>query len=111
MDLLGTIEPPAAATSGRAEWITLIGAHPALAPVQPVQGINPFTKEPYLYKPRPDSARVLLEGSQVGSISWAEDGSQLLVVWSNVGVQARVAKVAADVASRLGWSFLPASAA
>ena len=107
MDLLGTIEPIAGTTFGRSEWISLIGAHPALAPVQPLLGINPFTKRPHLYKAPRDFARVLVEGSQVGSIAWAEDGSEVLVVWSAPAAGADVANVAADVASRLGWRFLP----
>jgi hypothetical protein len=108
MDLLGTIEPSAGATSGQNERITLIGTHPSLAPVPPRQGINPFTKGPCLYKARPDTARVLIEGREVGSIEWAQDESQLLVVWSDAATNAQVAKVAADVASQLGWRYVPA---
>src|SRR5262245_10762396 len=102
MDLLGTIAPALAATSGRDDWISLIGVHPSLAPVPARQGINPFTKGPYLFKAPRDSARVMVADAEVGSIVWAEDESQMLVVWSTATERAQVASVAIDVASRLG---------
>src|SRR5215471_360471 len=110
MDLLGTIEPKAGTTSGQDEWISLIGAHPSLASVPARLGINPFTKGPYLYKARPDTARVLVEGLAVGSIEWAQDESQRLVVWSDAAANVQVEDVAVDVASRLGWKYVPESA-
>ena len=111
MDTLGTIEPTVGVTSGRSEWIALIDTHPSLAPVPPRQGINPFTKGPYLYKAPRDSARILLKGLEVGSITWAEDESQRLLVWSRGGAQTFVAEIAGEVASTLGWRFVPESAA
>jgi hypothetical protein len=107
MDLLGTIEPTAATSAGRNEWLTLVGTHPSLAPVPPRQGINPFTKEPMQYKAAPDTARVLVEGSEVGYFAWAEDDSQVLAVWSDAGAEKQVSAVASDVAARLGWQFVP----
>ena len=110
MDLLGTIEPTAGASAGRNEWLTLVGTHPSLAPVPPRQGINPFTKESMQYKAAPDTARVLVEGSQVGCFSWAEDNPQVLAVWSDTGAKAQVSAVAVDVAALLGWQFVPSGA-
>jgi hypothetical protein len=110
MDLLGTIEPTVGTSAGRSEWLNLVGAHPSLAPFTPRQGINPFTKEPMQYKAAADTARVLVEGSQVGCIGWAEDNSQVLVAWSDTGAEAQVSAVAADVAARLGWQFVPSGA-
>jgi hypothetical protein len=111
MELVGTIEPPAGAVSVMAEWITLIGMHPSLTTVPPQQGINPFTKGPFMFKARQDAARVLYEGARVGFIEWAQDDSQVLVVFSNTGVETVVTKIAVDVASRLGWKFSPPCAA
>jgi len=111
MGVLGTIEPAAGAAAGRKEWVALISTHPALAQVQPRQGINPFTKQPTPYEASPDSARVLVEGAEVGQISWAQDRSKVLVVTSSANAQAQVANVAADVAARLGWKYAPSSAA
>ena len=111
MDSLGTILPTVGATTGRDEWISLIGVHPSLATVPDRQGINPFTKDPYLFKAPRDSARVLVAGTEVGNITWAEDELQLLVVWSVATATAQVTNVAIDIASKLGWQFVPGRAA
>ena len=105
-DLLGTIEPSPDSDAGKNEWIALIGVHSALALYEPKQGINPFTKAPILFKPHPDTARVIVDGSQVGSIHWAMDDSRRLVVWAETAAKSRVIAIANDVASRLGWCFL-----
>jgi hypothetical protein len=104
--LLGTIEPRADAVSGKSDWIRLIGTHPELSPMQAREGINPFSRRPMLFKASPDAARVLLEQDPIGSIYWAMDDSRRLVVSAEAGFEARVLKVAHDVASRLGWSFV-----
>ena len=106
MELLGTIEPGDDLTTNEPEWILLIGAHRQLSRVPDREGINPFTKEPMHYKARPDTARVLVGATEVGSIEWAQDGSRRLAVWSNVGSEEKVRSVARDVASRLGWQFI-----
>ena len=105
MELLGTIEPGHGASADQHEWIVLIGAHALLAPAAPKQGVNPFTKQPLLFKSGPDYASVLLDGSKVGAIHWAMDGSHRLVVWSLAAARTPVADVARDVASRLRWCF------
>jgi hypothetical protein len=58
-----------------------------------------------LYKAAPDCARLLAGGIEVGMIHWAEDGSQCLAVWAEIGAEAQVATVAEEVASRLGWRY------
>jgi hypothetical protein len=110
MDLLGTIEPTAGTSAGGSEWLTLIGVHPSLARIPPRQGVDPFTREPMQYRAAPDAAHVLVEGSKVGCIGWAEDDSQVLVAWSDVGAEAQVSAIVADVAARLGWQFVPSGA-
>lgn len=105
-DLLGTIEPGLDSAAGKDEWIALIGVHSALALYEPKQGINPFTKAPMLFKPHPDTARVVVEGTQVGSIHWAMDDSRRLVVWAEPAAKAGVVAIANEVASRLGWCFV-----
>jgi hypothetical protein len=70
------------------------------------QGINPFTRRHMLYKAAPDCARVLAEGIEIGTIHWAEDGSQRLAVWAAMGADVEVATVAEEVASRLGWRYV-----
>jgi len=107
MELLGTIEPAAGDAMHRDGWIALIDAHPSLAPVQPRQGINPFTKLPHIYQAAPDSAIVLLDDAKEGAIHWAMDDSHRLLVWSMPNSRARVVAVAQDVASILGGRFNP----
>ena len=111
MELVGTIERGSDVTMCQSEWIRLIGAHPELSPVPDREGINPFSKQPMLYKARPDTARVLVGAADVGLIHWADDGSSRLVVWSNAGSKDAVRRVARDVASRLGWQFVAHDAA
>jgi hypothetical protein len=111
MELLGTIEPGADLATGRPEWIHLIDVHPQLSKVPPREGINPFTGDPHLYKARPDTARVLMELKQVGSIHWAMDESRRLVVWADTGFEEMVRNVAQDVASKLGWRFVASKSA
>ena len=106
MELLGTIEPGADLAVGKPEWIRLIGEHPQLSPVPDREGVNPFSREPHLYKANPDHARVLMQLEQVGSIHWAMDGSRRLVVWADTGSEESVRNIAVDVASRLGWRFV-----
>jgi hypothetical protein len=105
MELLGTIEPAAGDAMHRDGWIALIGSHPSLAPVQPRQGINPFTKLPDIYQAATDSAIVLPDDAKEGAIHWAMDDSHRLVVWPLPMARARVVAVAEDVASRLGGRF------
>jgi hypothetical protein len=106
MRLLGTIEPGADLATGKPEWIRLIDAHPQLSPVPAREGINPFTRKPLLFKARPDTARVLVETRQIGSIYWAMDDSRRLIVSADIGSEQQVRNVAEDVASRLGWRFV-----
>jgi hypothetical protein len=111
MELIGTIEPGIGVATGKPEWLRLIDTHPQLSSVPDQPGINPFTRAPVSFKARPDSARVLLEQRHVGQISWAMDDSRRLVVSSDTGFEDKVANIAQDVASRLGWRFVPVAAA
>jgi hypothetical protein len=103
MDYLGRIttqsEPP---TVDLQRWIELIAWHPNLAPVKPVTGVNPFTKKPREYQSHPGAARVILDGIDVGMMTWAEDGSSQIAVWATSSI---VEKVAIEVAAELGCVF------
>lgn len=111
MTLLGTIEPNHGAVAERPEWIRLIDSHPDLGRGSDVSGINPFTKRPMIFKPNPDGAQVRVKSSVVGSIHWAMDGSRQLIVWSKVGAEVEVQRIAIDIATRLGWNFVTSGAA
>lgn len=108
--LLGTLEPTSESSRGLDDWIALIGCHPRLAAVAPVDGTNPFTGQALRFAPRRDTARVLDSGSAVGYISLAEDDSGTLDVWSLDGSRSVVEGVATEVARLLGWSFIRAAA-
>ena len=102
-DLIGEIlreaDPPGISKEC---WIDLIREHPNLAPGLPREGINPFTKERTVIHPRPDVARVLVGGDEVGSMSWAEDDSNLISVF---GEPQAVVPLAIEIAKVLGGQF------
>jgi hypothetical protein len=106
MELLGTIEPRDGTTAERNAWVALISAHSSLASVTPRQGINPFTRKPHNFEARPESARILLDGMDVGAVSWAQDDSDRLVVHSELAAKTHVALVAQDIADKLGMRFI-----
>jgi hypothetical protein len=85
-------------------WHDVIGRHPNLSPLPPREGLNPFTKQPYLYPAPAENVRVILDGIEVGSMTWAEDGSCQIAV---DGDSATVVKIATQVAEELGCVFEP----
>lgn len=89
----------------RRHRIGLIREHPDLAPPRPREGINPFTKGPITFQPRPNVAQVIVGGEEAGTMSWAEDDSGLI---NASGGEAAV-PVAEDVAELLGGRFQPAA--
>jgi hypothetical protein len=111
MEFLGTIEPGVDSAVGKPEWIRLIEEHPQLALSPAREGINPFTRGPMLFKPKPDAARVMAGPETIGSIYWALDDSRRLVVSAEAGSEEQVRTVAEDIAGRLGWRFVARDAA
>jgi hypothetical protein len=102
MDFLGSIKTQADPPGIDLErWRAVIASHRNLAAVEPVVGVNPFTKEPLTYRPHPGSARVVVGGKEVGSMSWALDGAHEIDVW---GEASAVDDIARDVAGELGAS-------
>jgi hypothetical protein len=110
MTSLGRIEAsPEAAGIDQGRWIALIGSHRSLAPVPPRQGINPFTREQTEFRAPATSAIVSIEGTVVGSICWAMDGSPMLVVDARDESAEAVTSVADEVAIALGARFVRAT--
>jgi hypothetical protein len=86
----------------KARWIELIRDYPNLDPAPPREGTNPFTRKPTVIYPRPDIARVVVAGKEVGTMSWAEDESNLINVFGEPEV---VVPLACDIARLLGGHF------
>jgi hypothetical protein len=83
-------------------WIALIREHPQLVQPEAREAINPFTKETMVVQPRPDVARVVVDGEVVGSMSWSEDDSNLINVF---GETKAVVPLAIEIAGSLGGRF------
>jgi hypothetical protein len=108
MPFVGQIEPFSEATKIDPKgWLALIDSHDSLGHVPPRKSINPFTRQPMEVKAPASTAVVLIDGADVGSISWAMDGSPVLIVDAEDGSEEAVAKVAEEVAKALGARFVP----
>ena len=84
-------------------WETLIDDHPALRRPRERTGINPFTKKPITLPARRDLAIVVEDGTEIGSIEWAQDGARILLVRpERAAARDALIQVARDVALRLG---------
>lgn len=105
MDYLGSIEalaePPGVDLD---RWRQVIETHPNLKPVAPQPGINPFTRAPWTYHPHPGTARVVVDGKDVGMMSWAEDGTNRVAVWGEPGI---VDQLAHEISMRLDGTYKP----
>ena len=103
MDFIGEIvrEPDPPGIDNQ-RWIDLIREHPNLVPPEPREGISPFTKRPMVIRPVPDVARVIIDGQEVGAMSWALDESNLINVF---GRPQAVVPLAIEIAQMLGGRF------
>ena len=103
MEYIGQIlaEPDPPGIS-KQRWVDLIREHPNLGAHPPRQGINPFTREAMLYRPPPDSARVIVNEIEVGSMTWAQGESNSIDV---SGERHMVVPLAHDIAGLLGGRF------
>jgi hypothetical protein len=105
---LGQIEAASKAIS-ETVWVAMIASHEHLSPVPPRKGINPFTRQPHEFKAPPTSAIVSIDGVKVGLISWAQDGSSMLIVDAEDGCEDSVAGIAEGVAAALDARFVRAA--
>jgi hypothetical protein len=87
----------------RSRWIELIQQHSNLQRGRPIEGINPFTREPLTYHPAPDSASVVVDDEDVGTMFWAPDESNTIVVCGEATV---VIPVARSIAELLNGHFV-----
>jgi hypothetical protein len=98
-EIVNAVESP---EIDRQQWITLISYHPNLVIGQPREMMNPFTRQPITLPPRRDVAHVIIDGKDVGLMSWAEDDSNLINVYGEPDFVIPVAEV---VARSLGGRF------
>jgi hypothetical protein len=88
-----------------AAWESLMQTRAPASP-QVRRGINPFTKKPIeLPQRRYSGLRVIDRGKEIGSIEWAQDGSNMLLVRledDHEAASEALVTVAQDVASALG---------
>ena len=85
-------------------WIKLIREHPNLVPPEPREAISPLSKRPIVIKPLPDVARVIIDGEEVGAMSWSMDDSNLIHVFGERDV---VIPLAHEIAMTLDGRFVP----
>ncbi len=83
-------------------WTQLIARHPHLAPFPAREGVNPFTRAPFAYRAYPGDAYVVVAGTQVGMMTWAQDGTSRIAVDGDAEV---VEPVALSVAAELGGIY------
>jgi hypothetical protein len=86
----------------RAHWVQLIGEHPNLSHPQSQNAINPFTKKPVIIHPPSETARIIVDGEAVGTMTWALDVSNCLDVFADGD---SVMPIVEEVARVLGGRF------
>jgi hypothetical protein len=88
-----------------AEWLECVERHSELVKPPPRNGVNPFTKGPWVFLPAPGEVHVLLDGARVGtflpSTEFDEDGEIELFIWKPPPSD-RVGGFAAILAKELG---------
>src|SRR3954451_957850 len=103
MDFIGEIvrEPDPPGIDNR-RWIDLIREHPNLVQPEAREATNPFTKRSMVIKPLPDVARIVVDGQEVGAMSWSLDDSNLINMF---GDPRAVIPLAHEIAEVLGGRF------
>jgi hypothetical protein len=89
---------------GLERWAAAIVTDDRLRPPDPVEGIDPFTREPLTFRPHPGTAYVVEQGVPVGMMTWAEDDSDEILVSGSAPI---VRTVAEEIAERLSGRFVP----
>lgn len=107
MAYIGRLKPVTeSAEIDEMRWIKLIDSHGSLRHAPPVNGINPFTRQPWVFYAADSTAEVIIDGTSVGSIVWASDGSSLLFVNADDEWVDTVASIAEEIAKTLGVFFV-----
>ena len=108
---IGDLVPDGEPNFTQQDWMQFVQAHPQLRVPSPKEGIDPFTRQPMMFRAHPDTGVVSINGSDVGMIHWSLDESlRILVVWAEQGAEAQVTQFAREIAASIGWKFIPGSA-
>ena len=103
INFIGTIESPAGAPPIEFEaWVALIDSRRELVRGEPRRGINPFSGKPTTFQPARDVCTLTVDGSNLGSFSWARDDSNAVCVF---GELTSIRDHAVEIANQLGGVF------
>ena len=103
MHFLGSItSPPDPPGIDLRQWTDLIATHPSLVRFPDREGVNPFTRTPTIYRAHPGNAHVVVDGAEVGVMTWAQDGSHQITVEGDLEL---VEPLALEVAAKLGGVY------
>jgi hypothetical protein len=101
-DPVGVVEGEAGTPIRLDDWVACIARDPRLRSPEPVESINPFTRQPLTIAPHPGTAYVVQERARIGMLAWSEDGADEIVVY---GTSPLVLALAQEVAKQLGGRF------
>ena len=107
-EFFGIITPRGGNDIGAEAWLSLIQSHPSLSNVPPREAINPFSGKPMLVHAPDSTANVTVGDSVVGSIAWAVNGANELVVNSetdDLGHLDGLKRIALEVTESLQADF------
>ena len=98
MDEIALIQGDALTVDG---WLSLIESREDLITYPERVGTNPFTGLPVNFRPPPTTVRIIRQGSDVGHIRMAEDGSTNLIVASLLEDRETTLSIAEGIATEL----------
>ena len=104
MQINGAIYPVAnVGTFSHETWCQFIDRRVEFRRSQSREVRNPFTRAPFVLKPRADAAEVILEGRSVGNVYWSMSEEPLV----NVSVDPVAMHLVMEWAAELGGEFRP----
>ena len=103
---IGTIESNVDKSICYQKWVDLVEQLDFLRSMEPRVGINPFTGKEVEFKPRKDIGLVYKGSDKVGSLDWAQDESNVLVVEAFESEVDYVIEIAEKVAEKINASFI-----
>ena len=101
-DPIGVVEGESGSPVRLDAWVACIVSDPRLQPPDPVQAVNPFTRQPLTIAPHPGTAYISERGARIGMMAWSEEGAEEIVVY---GASPGVIALAKEVAEHLGARF------